>query len=380
MKKVLIFTCHGGGGHISAAKAIESYLSDYQTITVDAIGEVLVFLDPIYYISFTRYNGQDVYNILLRYNKKRIINILYHVGTVLISLQKFLIRKILLQCIQHHKPDIIISVIPMVNDSIMQAAQLCNIPCIVIPTDFDIHTFIKDLHSIPDQKFCLGLSFDYPEITSKLHEEEIRSEHVKIIGFPIRKNFFQKKNSTAIKSFLNIPNNKSIILLVMGANGSITTLEYLNALTTINFPFHCIICIGRNIQLEQQINSMNLPQQMSITILDGTADISDAMAVADICITKPGSVTFAETLYMNLPMLLDNTSPALIWEKFNLTFVVDHGLGNIINTYDDIAIMATEYLTNAALRNAIKYNISALKKKHFGFELNNVITELDLKK
>jgi len=45
------------------------------------------------------------------------------------------------------------------------------------------------------------------------------------------------------------------------------------------------------------------------------------MAASDLCITKSGSVSVCETIYSNLPVLLDATSDVLRWEQFNHRFI-----------------------------------------------------------
>lgn len=370
-KKILILSCQGGGGHMSAATAIQSYLSkhNYEIIILDIMGETFAYLDPVYYITGTYFTGQDIYNFLLRHNKKRLINFFFHFGCFLINLKKNSLLKGFQSLFKLYQPDLVISVIPLFNEFLTKITIANNIPTVIIPTDFDVHTFLKNV-SIDKKDFVtIALGIDYPEINSKLCTSSINQAAIEFIGFPIRESFFEQKDHIFIKKSFNIPVNIPIILLVMGATGSTATLIYIEQLSKISIQFHLIACIGRNNQLAQKIKALTIPPHISLTIIDSTYDISNVMAIADICITKPGSVTFAETLYMNIPILLDNTTPALIWEHLNLELLEKYNLGTIIKNYSQIKPVVSNYLQNSSLRTTIKNNIIGLNKKHFGTEL-----------
>ena len=63
MKKILIFSSYGGGGHISATDALKEYLhKDYDITTVYLIDEVLGGTDPIKILSFNKYTSEKFYN------------------------------------------------------------------------------------------------------------------------------------------------------------------------------------------------------------------------------------------------------------------------------------------------------------------------------
>ena len=375
-KKILFMSCQGGGGHMSAAKAIESYLKKYEVKIIDVIGDKLAYLDPFYYITFKRYTGQDIYNVLLRHNKKRLTNFYSHVGIYLIHLRRKAIKEGLRRLVNQEKPEIIISVIPYINNFIAEVAEEQNLPCLLVPTDLDVSTFINNVSIKKDTNIFASLGFDYPEITHKIKSSMVPAEKIKSFGFPIRPCFFEEKNHHEIKKKLALHQLNTTIFLIMGATGSNATLNYIHVLSTIEIPFNLIVCIGRNVSLKSTIKKLTPPAHINLQVIDETADISDLMAIADVCITKPGSVTFAETLYMNLPVILDNTTTALIWEKLNLTFLEKHSLGHIITNYNQVVPLVTQYLTKPDFRNSIKHNIQKLDKKHFGHKLEQFINEL----
>lgn len=372
-KKVIIFSCFGGGGHMSAAAAIEACLHDYNVKTIDAYGDTLATLDPIYYLTFKRYTGQDFYNFLLRHNKKRITNLFFYFGYLMRNIRKKGIYRSFELSILHEKPDLIVSVIPLVNHFLADIAKKHNIPYFLVPTDLDIQSFVKDVHLSKDVNSVLCLGYDYPEIKKCIEPSFVPASQIKITGFPIRNEFFESKNLIEIKKDLAIDFDKPIVLLVMGATGSTATLSYIQELIKITVPFHLIICIGRSDNLYKPIEKISFPGHITYSIFNGNRDISDAMAIADICITKPGSVTFSEVLYMNIPVIIDNTTPALLWERMNLDMVKNYGLGTIITNSKQIKKTVTSYLIDKELRALTRNNISGLQKNDFGNEFKQLV-------
>ncbi|MEX0939764.1 MAG: glycosyltransferase [Candidatus Babeliales bacterium] len=376
-RKILILSCQGGGGHMSAASAIESYLSEYDVKTADAIGNVLAHLDPLFYLSFGRYTGQDIYNFLLKHNKKQLINFFFHIGTFLIKRYKRGLKKSLTHYFKAESPDLIISVIPLFNNVIAEVAANQSIPVLIVPTDFDINTFISGVQASRLKNIGICLSIDDSEINTILkNEHSIEKDTVNITGFPVRSSFFEQKDIRALKRKFNINPAKPILMLVMGATGSTATINYIKKLCSISHPFHIIACIGRSKHLRKFIEKIKLPSHISITVIDSSEDISDVMAIADLCITKPGSVTFAELLYMNLPIIIDNTTTALLWEQLNLSLLTRYNLGDIITDYNQIESKVSAYLTSELLRQQIQDNIRKLPKKHFGTELTHIVKKL----
>lgn len=374
-KKILILSCHGGGGHMSSANAIAAYLAQHDVKIVDFIGDTLAHLDPLFYLSGKKYTGQDCYNFLLQRNYKRTINALFHVGLFLINMRKSILHFSTKKFFAQEKPDIIISVIPLINDIIAQTAAEHNVPCFIVPTDFDTHTFIHNI-DITNSNTRICLPINYPEITKRLSLKSINNlSNVRITGFPVRPSFLIPKDKSDLKKDFSIYHEKPIMLLVMGATGSSATIDYLKMMVAVNVPFHVMACIGRSNCLKEQIEALQFPEHITVTIVDHTKNIADVMAIADFAISKPGSVTFAEMLYMNLPMLLDNTTPALLWEQMNLDLVRTYQLGGVIQDYDEVAPLVTRYLTNERYRHTIKKNIEILTKPNFATSLQVLLNE-----
>ena len=103
MAKIIILSCKGGGGHTSAAQAIQEALPEHATETIDFLGDTLAPIDFFYWISWGAYTGQDFYNFLLKRNSKRLINMLYYIGLMMVWLQTKSIECLLDQLVHKKK-------------------------------------------------------------------------------------------------------------------------------------------------------------------------------------------------------------------------------------------------------------------------------------
>ena len=162
----------------------------------------------------------------------------------------------------------------------------------------------------------------------------------------------------------------------MGAVGSQESLTYMNSLKDLDLPVHILVCIGKNRSIRRQLEQITLPSHITITIIGFTQRISDLMAVSDLMITKTGTVSVMEGIYMNLPLLLDQTSPSLMWEAFNLDFVESHGFGERITDYSQVNSLVKKYLCNPSYLSSVINKLSSFEKKHFGTELKKLLEKI----
>lgn len=70
MKKVIIFTSSGGGGHISATQALKEYLGDaYDVHDAYIFRDVLMSLDFVRILTLGRWSNEEFFNFLISKKK-----------------------------------------------------------------------------------------------------------------------------------------------------------------------------------------------------------------------------------------------------------------------------------------------------------------------
>lgn len=376
-KKIVIFTSSGGGGHVSASNALQEYLSDTYEVKVSYIfEEVLGSMDPMQRITFGKQTGEDAYNECMRKKWYRMINIISRFGHWYFSVFHKRATKLICNYLELQQPDLVISVVPVINNAILSATKKMNIPFLLIPTDLDATTFVNSIYKPNYEKFHVGIAFDNENIFKRMEQSGIPKEQISTIGFPIAKKFFTPKNMRRIKADFQIPQNKPIVFLLMGAQGTNALYTYVKYLTQVEQPFHLVAAIGKNEDMRKKLEAIALPTHITMTIVGFTDRVADLMAIADLGIIKSGTVTYIEALYSNLPVLLDATTGTIRWEQYNHIYNKEQEFGDSIGRNREIYVLVNELLSNPKTLAQIRKNIQTNKKKCLGREIKSLVHEL----
>lgn len=377
MKKILIFTSGGGGGHISVTHALIALLhTKYQMKPLFIFNDVLGDIDPAQMFFGKKNRGEDFYVWLIRHKFIRTLNVLGKFGEWYYQWRGQKATELIGKCLDVEKPDLVISVIPLVNNLILNACQQRNIPLLHVPTDLNTRTFMVGIKNPDYKKFIVALTLDIPESRDPVSKAGIPNDQVKVTGLPLRPDFFEEKNLALIKKYLNVPAKKPVILVLMGGAGSQATLMYANALSQIQHPAHLLLCTGKNKGVEAEISKITFPRHITYTIIGFTNRISDLMAISQLFITKSGSVSFCEGIYMNLPMLLDATSPVPTWEQSNHVILKEAGGGDSVKSYKDLADMVDNLLANPAQLQEMSRNLEEIETHRADSQILAIIKQL----
>lgn len=374
MKKIIIFTSTGGRGHLAASNALQQYLGqDYQLESVCIFSEVLKSFDPIHFITGGHYGGEDFYNKLLCGKWFRIINVYVWFGCFYFRLMRKYLARRFENYLKDKNPDLIISVTPCINGALLDAAKRLDLPFIVIPTDLDSTTFVQDITVGSYDKFRYCIAFNDSNIKKTIESADIPAQYIVTTGFPIRRDFFELKDHEAIRKKYTITAGKPVVLLMLGGLGSKDLIPFVKELSTMSTAAHLIVCTGKNRQVAQQLNNIVLPKNITMTIVEFTDRISDLMAVTDLLITKSGSVTVCEGIYLNIPLLLDATTKPLAWEELNHHLTNKYHLGAIINQLHKLPYLVTTFLENKDRLKEARMNLRKFDKKEAGIEIAQLI-------
>ncbi len=377
MKKITIFSSSGGGGHTAVANALCAYLdTHYEVEVTNVFSQMLRPLDFAQSLSKGKFCGEDFYNFCMAKKWYQVLNIYYRLGSTYYQLFNKKVVRILHQHLDEKQPDLIISVVPLVNHCILKVAQERNIPFLLIPTDLDISTFIAGIKNPSFDQFNLALAYSNQGMEKKISTAHIQPSQYITTGFVLRPDFFEYKNKADIKKQYNIPLEKPVVLLLLGAVGLKALYDFVVELSKVSVATHLLICIGRQEELRKKIEVFPFPSHISITVIGFTNRISDLMAVSDLSITKSGSVSFSEALYMNLPMVLDATTSLLRWEAYNHQFIEQNGFGTTIKNITQLSILVTKLLKEKNDLIFYKFNLTAFAKKHGGNEITQLIHKI----
>ncbi len=377
MQKIIIFTSAGGGGNMSASNALASYLKDdFETTQICLIADILKSFDPILFATLGKCGGEATYNAIIPYNQWWLLNLIYRLGCIYFRLLEPFMRKRIVHYLRESNADMVISVIPIFNKIILQAAQEVDIPFLLIPTDLDIRAYTYNIRFPHYKKFHLSLIFDTHSIKSNAYATGIDDHYITHNGFPLRAEFFEEKNPAALRAAMGIDQKKPVIMIMMGSQGANTLVTCVQHLQNLSIPAHLLVCIGKLQTIKARLANLQLPPWISMDIIEETNRISDYMAVSDLLISKAGTASFCEAIHMHLPMILDATSSPLIWERFNHRFTHNHGLGTVIKNYKELSPYITQFLENPTIARDMRHNISLLKLKDTPDKIKARITRM----
>lgn len=369
-KKILIFSCKGGYGHISASLAIQELFKDkYSFQEVFPIEEMH---------SLGGYSGESFYNSLLKNDWIRTTNFMSnHLAPLWFQARKKSVEALIQKYIQEEKPDLILSVIPFLNGPASEAARKNQVPYLLVTTDNDLTIWSLGLDRLKPSSFKVTIGRDHELTRGLLVKKGISEDYIETIGLPIHPLFLQNKNQKLLKEEFNIPQDKPVVMLMMGGAGGKGALEYTKALERLALPFHVIVCAGNNPILYEKMQLFkSLQGQVSFSIFGFSNRIADLMQVSNLLVTKPGPGTINEAMTKHLPILVDNTNSTLSWERVNRDFVSQVGIGQILHHVEDIKQWVPKYLYDEETKRHLDWNYRMLKLPVFDQGLDRVMSSM----
>lgn len=375
-KKILIFWSRGGGCHKAMVDALVPMLKDiYDVKPVNVLATVLAPLDPIKSMTHNKSDGEDLYNYVLSHDWIKTTNILVEFGRKAMYWRFSKIVALLEDYLKEEKPDMVISVVPLLNDTFAEACKRLNIPFLLTIMD-NVHLYFPVQKPPQDPlQFRCTIPFDDAYWNKHLKFVGINPATIKGVGFPLRKSFFEKKDISAIKKDFNIPADKPVVMILMGGAGSAKTVQYVRKMCKIKKPIHIIVCIGRAEELKAQLEKIKKPENITMSIVGFTNCVSDLMAAADVMITKSGPASLFETFQNQVPVLVDRTCGTVFMEKMLVQTVIDKELGDTIANLRRLPAKLETLLNDKAYRTKIKKNMEKISNKDFEKNFKKIIAD-----
>lgn len=364
-KKVLILSCRGGYGHEAATNTITHLLADgWETRVIYPINDLQIWGIPC---------GEAFFNYLISRGYIRLMDLIarYLAPHLFIHRTEKTAALIEKQIIEEGA-DLLISVIPFVNYPASVAAKRQNIPFLLITTDNDLHNWVLQLENLQHSHFKVTVGSKLSASYDLLLKHNISPSVIEVTGLPLRPSFINPPNSASFRARYNIPADRPVVLLMMGGAGAQIAYEYAKAILKLNLPIHLIVCAGRNIRLAEKLKNLS-PQPHIVTF---TEQIHEWMAIADLLITKPGPGTINEALALKIPVLLDETSSPIFWEKVNVEFVKSLGIGESVSDLSHLKTLLPLYLFDQAHRANLAKAYEDVPVNDFHLRIHALINEL----
>ncbi len=177
-----------------------------------------------------------------------------------------------------------------------------QIPLVAVLTDYVPHSYwvydTVDYYVTPSE-----------EVSRRLVKKGVAAEKIKSLGIPIDPKFNKPQNKESIKRKLKLSTQLPTILIMGGGQGLGPIKTIIKSLEKSLKPIQEIIVTGTNKKLYKSLKRKIKKYKNKILLFRYADNIEELMAASDIIISKPGGVTTAEVLVMNLPMVIVKPIP-----------------------------------------------------------------------
>ena len=189
-------------------------------------------------------------------------------------------------------------------------------PVWVQVTDFDVHGLW--LHPYMDGYFVAT-----DEVRARLQSKGIPYEQIHVTGIPIMPAFNAPPARKVAAAELGLDKDKTTLLMMSGGAGVGDIGALAEQLASLPQDTQIVALAGRNKDLLASLQSIAARFPGRVFPMGFTATIERVMAAADLAISKPGGLTSAECLAMNLPMII--VSPIPGQEERNADYLLECG-------------------------------------------------------
>ncbi len=344
MKRVLILYAKYGGGHLSAAKAIETYIEEHyldaQIKVVDCVEEVTPFLSKV---------TTDAYKNMAKKAPKLWKNIYYKSPKgfwfKMSTIAKKYLANHLLDIFNSFLPDIVISVHPFGSQITAYLKEQGK-------TDCKLATVFTDFKTHP--QWLIGKEYnDYFFVSNDQMKQElldlgISEDKIHVTGVPLSNKFIFGVNPDSAYKDLDLDRNKKTILLFGGGEfglGHKRTVQVLKALTHHLNNYQIVAISGKNKKLNAEfLKVQNELNNNNLKIYKYTTQVAELMSISSLVVTKPGGLTSSESLASELPLLIINPIPGQ--EEENAEFLENSGAAIWLKDADNIEEVIGGLLSN----------------------------------
>jgi UDP-N-acetylglucosamine:LPS N-acetylglucosamine transferase len=329
MKLIDLVYCNAGGGHRSAALALDTVIREQGLPWQVRLVNLFEVLDPRDVFGKTTGMRPEQY-----YNARLARGWTLGLGQELKLLQALirLSHKSLTAQLQRYwrttQPDLVVSLVPNFNRAMFHAlaAARPNVPYVTIMTDFadSPPNFWIEPHQA--QHLICGTAKAVAQARAAgYHESRIHETS----GMIVRPDFYRPLNvdQRAERSKLELDPDRPTGLVMFGGHGSKMMRHIAQCLDDVQLILVC----GHNSALADELRAMTAAAPRAI--IGFSQQIRYFMQLSDFFIGKPGPGSISEALQRHLPVIVTRNAWTMPQERYNTHWVEENGLGLVLESF-----------------------------------------------
>jgi hypothetical protein len=359
MHNLTIVFHDAGGGHRSAAGALKTVLeAQYHPWNVRLLN-LQELLEPIDFVhKATGLRIQDGYNLLLRKGWTRLTPPLLSLFQRTINLNHSRIVRILRKYWAQNPTDLVLSVIPHFNRCLAQSIrqEISNAAFVTLLTD--LADYPPNFWIVPESEFIIcGSARAKQQALAMGHP---RGRVYETSGMILKPSFYRRPevDRAAERVKLGLQPDLPTGIVMFGGHGSASMLEIAKKLEQSPKEIQLIFLCGHNLELAGKLRGLGLT---SPAVIEGfTPKVDYFMSLADFFIGKPGPGSISEALQFGLPVIVEQNARTMPQERYNGTWLVENGMGIVVQDFREIGAAVERLLTEAAFAE-FRRNVNAYR-------------------
>lgn len=373
MRRVLILYAKYGGGHLSAAKSIQTYIEEHYFFNTEAkCVDCMEYINP-----FISAITTDAYKNMAKKTPKLWKKIYYGArkGTLahISNRANEIMAKKLNRLFREYLPDIVISTHPFASQMTSYLKEHKKIDCILasVLTDF-----------APHDQWLVGKEYgDYFFVSNNkmrddlINKYDIPEEKVFATGIPLANTFSYPFYDDETYKTYELDKNKKVILFFGGGEfglGQKRTIEVLRSLSKHLDEYQIIAISGKNKKMNDEFLKLYEElQNKDLHVLRYSSDVPDLMHISSLVVTKPGGLTSSESLASHLPIIVVNPIPGQ--EEENAEFLENSGAAVWIKKDDNIDEVISSILKNTDKLEEMKQKAIQIAKPNSTMDICQIV-------
>jgi 1,2-diacylglycerol 3-beta-galactosyltransferase len=335
--RILILMSDTGGGHRSAAQAIEQAL---QRRAGDAVQVSVV--DYLALSGFPLSSVRPGYSVIIHHPWlwRMVFRATDHsiLPAVLRGPVGGLVRRAVRVAVEQASPDVVVSVHPLATAPASDALQAMSrtgpmpraerLPLVVVVTD------MVTIHPAWAAPRAEAVAAATESARDALVRYGVPTGVISVLGLPVDARCAERAATKAdLRRGLGWDEGKFAVLLVGGGEGAGGLEEQVAAIAEATRDVQLAVVAGRNEHLAEQLRSRDWG--LTVHSYGFVHNMPELMQAADLLVTKAGPGTISEAMVCDLPMVITSALPGQ--EEGNVGYVVDHGAGLLASTSRDLA-------------------------------------------
>ncbi|HVS48541.1 MAG TPA: glycosyltransferase [Candidatus Dormibacteraeota bacterium] len=319
--KVLIVFSDTGGGHRAAARALTDALKQLDPSCVVTVADPLIGQGPAVVKRLAA-----LYSPMIR-RSRAAWGAVYHTSNTRPAFAAIRavfgrgVRNAVLDLLNKHDPDVVLSVHPLLNHISHQAIRKSG-------RQRALMTVITDLVD-----FHRGWTFSQADLVIAPTElarkvalrRRVPADRVKLLGLPVDLRFRPPApgERQALRRRFGLDERRFTVLVIGGAAGVGHLTQQVRALGWEPYQWQLVVVCGRNEKLRRRLEELRFATP---TLVLGFVEyMPELMRACDMVVTKAGPGAIAEALATGLPLIITGFLPGQ--ETPNVDYVVDSGFG-----------------------------------------------------